>query len=487
MSAPLWTGKAFQEALKGRPIGELPSAITGLSIDTRTLKPGEAVFAIKGDRFDGHNFLTAAAAAGASVLVVSQKKLPALGKVSAPVLVVEDVLAGLGRLAAAARARSRAEIVAVTGSVGKTTTKEALRVALGASGTVHASSASFNNHWGVPLSLARLPEDADYAVFEIGMNHPNEIRPLVKLVRPHAAIVTLIAPAHLGFFSGLDEIAKAKGEIFEGVEPGGTAIVNADDPHGNALAGMARAAGVSKVATFGEAAGADVRLLNFSGGTDGSTMTARVSGTDVELNLKAPGRHIAQNVLAVLAATEIMGADVEKAATALSEWTTGKGRGARATIETDGEPITLIDESYNANPASMRAALESLGLSKPAGSGRRVAVLGDMLELGGHSRKFHSDLARPLAEARADAVFLVGPEIRTLSAALPGSIHCEWHQGVDEVEASLRQYLRPGDVVVVKASLGIGLGRLVERLTGPDAKPLKGAAPANMASGAAKC
>lgn len=486
MSAPLWTGKAFEAALKGRPIGEVPAAIPGLSIDTRTLKPGEAFFAIKGDRVDGHDFLTAAIAAGAGLLVVSERKLPALGKLSAPLLVVDDVLDALGRLAAAARTRTRAEIVAVTGSVGKTTTKDALRVALGASGSVHASVASFNNHWGVPLSLARLPEDTDFAVFEIGMNHPGEIRPLVKLVRPHAAIVTLIAPAHLGFFSGLDEIAKAKGEIFEGVEPGGTALVNADDPHGNALAKMARAAGVANIVTFGEAAGADYRLTSFESGPHGSAIEMHSGGTDFDLRLAVGGRHIAQNVLAVLGAVEILGGDVGKAASALGEWKAGKGRGERRTIETGGAPILLIDESYNANPASMRAALANLAAAEPAEGGRRIAVLGDMLELGGHSRRLHAELARPILDAKADAVFLVGPEIRTLSGVLPTSVDCEWHQGIDETEASLRDYLRPGDVLVVKASLGIGLGRLVDRLTAPGA-PGNATTAANAASGAAKC
>ena len=486
MSEALWTGKDFQQAARGRPIGELPSAIPGLSIDTRTLKPGEAFFAIKGDRFDGHDFLTAAIAAGAGLLVVSEQRLPALGKLSAPFLVVDDVLKALERLAAAARARSKAEIVAVTGSVGKTTTKEALRHALAPSGSVHASSASFNNHWGVPLSLARLPADADYAIFEIGMNHPGEIRPLVKLVRPHVGVVTLIAPAHLGFFSGLEEIAKAKGEIFEGVEPGGTAIVNADDPHGAALGRMARAAGVSKVATFGEAAGADYWLTAFEPGAEGATLSARIAGTEIELRLAAGGRHIAQNVLAVLGAVEALGGDVAKAGEALSAWRPGKGRGERIEIATEGAPIVLIDESYNANPTSMRAALAVLGETEPAKGGRRIAVLGDMLELGGHSRRYHTDLAGPLDEAKADAVFLVGEEIRSLSGALPPSLHCEWHRNCGEAEASLFHYLRPGDVVVVKASNGIGLSKLVERLVASKTRiPVEPGKPA--AAGGASC
>ncbi|WP_185985036.1 UDP-N-acetylmuramoylalanyl-D-glutamyl-2,6-diaminopimelate--D-alanyl-D-alanine ligase [Aureimonas mangrovi] len=471
MSNVLWTGADFAGATRGRPIGELPATVTGLSIDTRTLQPGEAFFAIKGDALDGHDYLTAAVAAGAGLLVVSEHKLAALGKLAAPLLVVDDVLKSMERLAVAARARTKARIVAVTGSVGKTTTKDALREALGACGSVHASAASFNNHWGVPLSLARLPADADYAVFEIGMNHPGEIRPLVKMVRPHAAIVTLIAPAHLGFFSGLDEIAKAKGEIFEGVEPGGAAILNADDPFGTVLGTIARSGGISDVRTFGEVAGADYRLMAFEPLDDGSKLSARIGEVDVDVRLAASGRHVAQNVLAVLGAADILGADVPHAAEALSHWTAVKGRGARHAIDLgDGAPVTLIDESYNANPASMGAALAVLAAAQPAEDGRRIAVLGDMLELGGHSRRLHAELAGPIAEAGVDAVFLAGDEIRTLTGALPPAIHCEWHRGVGELEASLVPYLRAGDVVMVKASKGIGFAGLVDKLVARSAK-----------------
>jgi UDP-N-acetylmuramoyl-tripeptide--D-alanyl-D-alanine ligase len=240
----LWTSEAMVEAMGGRPFGRLPEGVPGISIDTRTLKRGEAFFAIKGERHDGHDFATAAHVAGAGLLVVAEEKLPALGRISVPMIVVVDVLAALEKLGAAARARSDAKIIAVTGSAGKTTTKEALRHALSAVGKVHASDKSFNNHWGVPLTLARMPADCGYAIFEIGMNHPGEIRPLVKLVRPHIAIVTLIAAAHLGYFKDLAEIAHAKAEIFEGVAPGGTALINRDDAHFALLQKLARKAGV---------------------------------------------------------------------------------------------------------------------------------------------------------------------------------------------------------------------------------------------------
>ena len=465
---PLWETDALIAATGGRPHGTMPAAVTGLSIDTRTVQPGDAFFAIKGDRFDGHGFLTAAAAAGAGLLVVSKDKLPALGRVTGQLLVVDDVLSALERLASAARARSKARIVAVTGSVGKTTTKEALRHALAPSGAVHASAASFNNHWGVPLSLARMPAQTRFGVFEIGMNHPGEIRPLVKLVRPHVAIVTLIAPAHLGHFRDLGEIAAAKAEIFEGVVPDGTAVLNADDPHFGALARMAGEAGVGHVATFGEAAGADFRLTEFTPSPDGAHLRARIDGADIDMPMASAGRHIAQNLLAVLGSLVLVGADLPAGVAALSGWRAGKGRGARHAVTLpSGSAITLIDESYNANPASMRAAVAVLQSSRPGPEGRRIAVLGDMLELGQQAAALHGELREPLAAAGVDKVFLVGDAMKALDDALDGTLACEWHESRSELEASLLKDLREGDVVMIKASNGIGLSNIVDRLLDP--------------------
>ncbi|WP_102958935.1 UDP-N-acetylmuramoylalanyl-D-glutamyl-2,6-diaminopimelate--D-alanyl-D-alanine ligase [Mangrovicella endophytica] len=462
---PLWTMEALIAATGGRPVGDVPEAITGLSIDTRTLQPGDAFLAIKGDRFDGHSFLTTAAAAGASLLVVSEQKLPALGRVQGALLVVDDVLKALERLAVAARARSEAKIIAVTGSVGKTTTKEALRQALGACGSVHASAASFNNHWGVPLSLARLPADTRYGVFEIGMNHPGEIRPLVKLVKPHVAIITLIAAAHLGHFADLDEIATAKAEIFQGLVPDGTAVLNADDPQCGPLATRARQAGVSRIATFGEASGADFRLVSFEPFADGALMRASIAGTDVEIRLSAAGRHIAQNILAVLGAAQLAGAYVPAAAAALSSWRAGKGRGERHVLTVPGAGrLTVIDESYNANPASMRAAFAVLGSTPPEEGGRRIAVLGDMLELGDRSAELHAALAEPLIEAGVDRVHCAGAAMKALDDALEGRLACQWHDSVDELCASLLQDIKAGDVVMAKASNSLGFSKVVSRL-----------------------
>ena len=465
MSTALWDIPALMAAMDARPVGDLPETITGISIDSRTLEPGEAFFAIKGEQFDGHNFLTAATKAGAALHVVSEQKLPALGRVQSPLLVVDDVLKALTRLAEAARARSQAKIIAVTGSVGKTTTKEALRHGLSACGSVHASAASFNNHWGVPLSLARLPEDARFAVFEIGMNHPGEIRPLVKLVRPDLAIVTLIAPAHLGHFRDLDEIAEAKAEIFEGLVDGGTAILNGDDAQCGRLATLARAAGVSRIATFGEAAGTDFRLTSFAPSPDGAEMTATIAGEAVRVTLAPSGRHMAQNVLAVLGAAKLAGADIQAVAAALGSWRAVKGRGARHRLPLPGGgTITLIDDSYNANPASMRAALDVLKTETTGEGGRRIAVIGDMLELGTHAPSLHAELAGAIEAAGVDRVYMAGNEMKALDDVLENRVPREWHENVDELLASLLGAARPGDVIMVKASKSIGFGPLVERL-----------------------
>ncbi|GAB1582482.1 UDP-N-acetylmuramoylalanyl-D-glutamyl-2,6-diaminopimelate--D-alanyl-D-alanine ligase [Phyllobacterium phragmitis] len=470
----LWTSTDMVEAMGGRPVGTLPEGITGISIDTRTLKPGEAFFAIKGENFDGHDFATAAMAAGAGLIVVAEAKLPALGKLKVPMIVVDDVLEGLARLGIAARARSRAQIIAVTGSVGKTTTKEALRHVLSEVGKVHASVASFNNHWGVPLTLARMPADADYGVFEIGMNHADEIRPLVKMVRPHVAVVTLIAPAHLGHFKNLEEIAAAKAEIFEGVVPGGYALINRDDQYFGLLEQLARQAGVEHIRTFGENAGADYRAGETKLLPDCSCMTAWLAGQEVVVKIGAPGRHIVQNALAVLGAAHLTGADMAKVAMALATLQPEEGRGARHRLHHPDGVITLIDESYNANPASMRAALALLHAAQPEARGRRIAVLGDMLELGEHAPKLHRELAEPISGAGVNALFIGGPEMSVLASALPVEIQTEYRQSVEELQPLVVKAVRPGDVIMIKSSKGIGFSKIVRALMAkyPPAEPL---------------
>ncbi|RIK88979.1 MAG: UDP-N-acetylmuramoylalanyl-D-glutamyl-2,6-diaminopimelate--D-alanyl-D-alanine ligase [Hyphomicrobiales bacterium] len=462
---PLWRSDLLCAAMNGRPVGTLPEGVTGISIDSRTLAPGDAFFAIRGDRVDGHDFATAAVKAGAGLLVVAEGKLPALGRITAPMIVVPDVLAALEAAGIAARARTRARIVAVTGSVGKTTTKEALRVALSACGTVHAADRSFNNHWGVPLTLARMPEDCDYAVFEIGMNHPGEIRALSRFVRPHIAVVTLIAPAHLGHFSSLEEIARAKAEIFEAVEPGGHALVNRDDRQWKLLDKAAQDAGVEHVWSFGEHARSTFRLASCMLGAAVSRITVAMAGREVAATIGAPGRHIVQNALAVLGAAYLAGADVEKAAAALAGFEAEKGRGRQYRLSHPaGGEFVLIDESYNANPVSMRAALAVLGAMPVAQGGRRIAVLGDMLELGEHSQRLHAGLARALAEANVERALLGGPQMAALAESLSADLPCKHRDDAEALKPLVLETVQPGDVVMVKASNGAGFTRIVAAL-----------------------
>ena len=462
----LWTSEALVAAMDGRPLGPMPDGISGISIDSRSLQPGDAFFAIKGEAMDGHDFATAAIKAGAGVLVVAEGKLPSLGRLTAPIIVVEDVLAALEKLGIAARARSAAKIIAVTGSAGKTTTKEALRHVLSAVGKVHASAQSFNNHWGVPLTLARMPDDCDYAVFEIGMNHPDEIRPLVKMVRPHVAIVTMIAAAHLGFFRNLDEIARAKAEIFEGLEPDGAAVLNRDDARFKLLDKMAHAAGVEHVYGFGENARSTFKLVKCELHADHSDIAARIGGHDMIARIGAPGRHMVQNVLAVLGAAHLVGADLDRVALALADLSAERGRGKRHVLRHPKGPITLIDESYNANPASMAAAMAMLNATPVTGEGRRIAVLGDMLELGDHSAKLHAALADLIVGTGTQTVFLGGPEMRALAEALPSEVKTEYRAGVEDLKPVLLAALQPGDVVMIKSSKGIGFAKLVDALLG---------------------
>lgn len=471
----LWSAADMVEAMEGRPLGHLPAGVTGISIDSRTLNEGEAFFAIKGDQFDGHDFATAAMAAGAGLLVVNESRLPALGNLKVPMIVVDDVLEALVKLGIASRARTKAQIIAVTGSVGKTTTKEALRHVLSEAGKVHASAASFNNHWGVPLTLARMPEDTEYGIFEIGMNHHDEIRPLVKMVRPHIALITLIAPAHLGHFANLEEIATAKAEIFEGIVPGGYALLNRDDKRYRQLEELAQKAGVEHIHSFGSNAQADYRLRDVKLHPDCSCITTKIGDEEAAVKVGIPGRHIVQNMLAVLGAAHLAGADIAKVALQMGSLTAENGRGARHELEhPDGGSFTLIDESYNANPASMRASLTLLQATPPvAPRGRRIAVLGDMLELGRQSGKLHADLARPIVDAEVNVLFIGGREMSVLKDALPVEIHVEYRQSTSELLPLVVRAIRPGDVIMIKSSQGIGFSRIVKALLGrfPPATP----------------
>ncbi len=448
----LWTSEEAQGATLGIPGRAFE--VNGLSIDTRTLKPGDLFVALKGDNRDGHDFVKAAFAARAGAALVSHEP-PGLGG-DAALLTVAHTQRGLEDLAAAARARASAKIVAVTGSAGKTTTKELLRLALGALGTTHCSAASYNNHWGVPLSLAALPRAAKYGVFEVGMNHFGELRNLVGFVRPHVALVTTIAPAHLEFFGSCEAIADAKSEIFEGILPGGAGLIPADSPYADRLVARARQAHVARILTFGEKARSDARLTAYDESAGGAHVKADICGTPVEFHIGAPGRHIAANAVGALLAVAMLDGDVLNAAAALRDFAALKGRGAR--FAAGG--VDVIDESYNANPASMAAALALLG----AASGRRIAVLGDMLEMGTDGAAHHAELAGPIEAAHADLVFLCGAQMKSLWEALPASRRGGWAATSAELAPLLTAALHAGDTVLVKGSNGSKMSVMIDAL-----------------------
>jgi UDP-N-acetylmuramoyl-tripeptide--D-alanyl-D-alanine ligase len=462
-AAPLWTSAAMAQAMRASIHGALPQAVSGLSIDSRSIAPGEAYFAIKGDVHDGHDFVAAALKAGAALAVVETSQRDKFGP-DAPLLVVDDVLAGLIALAYVGRARLDAPVIAITGSVGKTSTKEALRRVLGAQGETHASAASFNNHWGVPLSLARCPASVRFAVFEIGMNHAGEIEQLVKMVRPQVAVIITVEPVHLEFFAGIEAIADAKAEIFSGVEPGGAVVLNRDNSQFDRLQQSAKKLGISRIVSFGAEEKSDARLLEVSLHADCSVVHANILGHDVTYKLGMPGRHMAMNSLAVLAAASLAGADLALAALALSQIEPAAGRGVRRALEVASGEATLIDESYNANPASMAAALSVLGQAAIGAHGRRIAVLGDMLELGPTSAALHRGLNEAVKANRIDLVYCCGPLMRNLWDALSTGKRGGYADGADTLESQVVGAIRAGDAIMVKGSLGSKMKTIVNAL-----------------------
>jgi UDP-N-acetylmuramoyl-tripeptide--D-alanyl-D-alanine ligase len=459
---PLWTLDALVEATGGTVTGSPASAFKGVSIDSRTIAAGDIFVAIQGERNDGHDYVETALKARAGIAIVS-RKTEAMERAGG-LLIVDDPLKALERLGIAARARSAAPIIAVTGSVGKTSTKEMLRLALSASGHTHASAASFNNHWGVPLTLARMPADGAYGVFEIGMNHAGEITPLVRMVRPHIAMVTTIAASHLGHFASLDEIAEAKAEIFLGVEPGGTALINRDTPFFALLAERAGGAGIKSIIGFGRDASAEARVIRVALHADCSCVSADIMGDLVTYRLGLPGEHMVLNSLAALTAVKLAGADLARAALALARAQPAKGRGVRLALSIPGGRLTVIDESYNANPASVRAALALLGHADPGKSGRRIAVLGDMLELGDHGPALHAELAAAVDEAKVDVLYAAGPLMARLWEKTPAHRRGAFADKSEGLKAPLLGALRAGDIVMVKGSLGSKMGPLVEAI-----------------------
>jgi len=446
----LWTHLEAEAATLGA--ASRAFTVSGLSIDTRTLKEGDLFVALKGDNRDGHDFLRAAFDAKAGAALVSH----APDGMTGPLLTVAHTQRGLEDLARAARARSNAKILAVTGSAGKTTAKEILRLACNALGRTYASAASHNNHWGVPLSLASLPRDAEYGIFEVGMNHFGELRNLVSLVRPHLALITTIAPAHLEFFGNCESIADAKSEIFEGLLAGGAALIPSDSLYAERLKARARQAQVSNIVTFG--VGGDAKLISHALDGEGMRVKADILGRAVDCYVGAPGGHIAQNVVGALAAVALLDGDVLNAAAALKNFTALKGRGAR--FEAGG--IQVIDESYNANPASMAAALALLGNA----GGRKIAVLGDMLELGEGGAAYHAGLAAPIDVNKVDLVFANGPQMKALWEALPPRLRGAYAESAAVLLPQVLAALKPGDTVLVKGSNGARMSVIIEALKG---------------------
>ncbi|WP_299849657.1 UDP-N-acetylmuramoyl-tripeptide--D-alanyl-D-alanine ligase [uncultured Roseovarius sp.] len=463
----LWTAADAATATGGQAQGDWQA--TGVSIDTRTIAPGDLFVALKDVR-DGHDFVAQALEKGASAALVSH--IPDGVAADAPLLIVDDVLPALEKLGQAARARSNARVVAVTGSVGKTSTKEMLRDVLRAQGRTHAAEASYNNHWGVPLTLARMPVDTEFAVIEIGMNHPGEIAPLARMARPHVAMITTVAAAHLEAFDDIDGIAREKAAIFDGLEPGGTAIINADLPTTPILLEKARSLG-AQIVTFGEAS-QDYTLTRVSLSDDKTVVQAQVGDARVIFKINSAGRHFAMNGLGVLAATDALGGDSDMAALDIANWQPPAGRGTREVVALDeaDEDLTfdLIDDAFNANPTSMAAALEVLAAATPkdgigrVSKGRRVAILGDMLELGPDEIALHRDIAALPHIADLHIVHCVGPCMHALWKSLPEPKRGRQVDTAQELAEQAHRIIDAGDVVLVKGSKGSRVSQVVEAL-----------------------
>jgi UDP-N-acetylmuramoyl-tripeptide--D-alanyl-D-alanine ligase len=462
----IWTMSEACSATGGRC--DISWVAQGVSIDSRTVEYGDLFIALVGPNMDGHKFLVQAFERGAVAAVVS--RIPEGFDPSLPLLIVNDTQKALEGLGIFARDRVGARICAVTGSVGKTGTKEALRQALERSGATHASVASYNNMWGVPLSLARMPRNTAYAIFEIGMNHAGEISPLSRMVRPHVAIITTVEATHLEFFDGIEGIADAKAEVFEGLEPEGVAILNTDNSQFARLQKAATEAGV-RVVSFGETNAADVHLDRLALHPNCSCVSAHIGDMQATYKIGMPGHHWATNSLAVLAAVDALGADVGLATMALAAMTAPDGRGRRHRINMPNGAFDLIDDSYNASPVSMRAAFQVLAGATVLPGGRRIAVLGEMKELGPTSADMHTDLATDIEAAGIDLVITSGELMAGLFEALPGvrrAGHCENSAQAADIAVDA---VRPGDVILVKGSLASGMARVVEGLLALEATP----------------
>lgn len=453
-SHSLWSSSEAAKATGGVAAGQWVA--TGISIDTRSLQKGDLFIAIRGDAMDGHKFAADAIAKGAVAVVIDHD---VDGVPADKTVMVSDTFKAMQDLGIAARARTGAKIIGVTGSVGKTGTKEMLGRAFSALGFTHYSEKSLNNHWGVPLSLARMDAGCDYGVFEMGMNHANEIAPLTQMVKPHVAIITTIAPVHTEHFTdGLDGIAKAKSEIFSGMDSHGVAILNRDNPEYDLIVSEAKRQGITKIFSFGKSEQADARLIECLVATNGTRIKALLLGEEINFTMKDAGPHNATNALSVLLAVKLMGEDINKAIAALKDIEPPAGRGKREYLNIGDaqNPVTLIDESYNASPVAMQAAFKVMALIDPGRGGRRIAILGDMYELGTNSANMHRDLAMPLKAAGIDLVYTCGPLMKKLYDALPEQNRGEHRDEAPEMAQIVPDVLVPGDVVLVKGSRGGG-------------------------------
>ncbi len=462
----LWTGNEVAAACNGKALNDAAWTVTGVSIDSRTIAPGDLFIPLKGPNFDGHAFVARALAQGAAGAIVAD--IPAGLENDGRLIKVDDTMLALQDLGRMGRVRAGGKVLAVTGSVGKTGTKEALKVALDSQGKTFATVGSLNNHWGVPLSLARFPADSRFGVFELGMNHAGEIGPLSRMVRPDVAIITNVEAVHIEFFAGVEQIADAKAEIFEGMDPSGTAILPRDNPHYARLLAHARTQGLTRVLSFGQHQGADGRLLNYEPHPDHGMVTARIDGVEVTYTIPLPGRHHAVNSLAVLLAVKAVGGDVAVAANALAGLAPIKGRGQRRQVEVEGGAFTLIDESYNASPVSVAAAAGVLGQAAIGEMGRRIAVLGDMRELGDHAPALHAGLAEPFVAAGTDLVFCCGPNMRHLFDRLPPALRGAHAPDSAALAPIAADAVRAGDAIMIKGSAGSRMALVVDALKSLD-------------------
>lgn len=456
----IWDAAEAIEATGGKSTIEWQASF--VSIDSRNITPGDLFVALNGEKVDGHDFVRQAAENGAAAAMVSRK--PEGIPEDFPLLIVKDTVKALEDLARYARQRTRAKIIGVTGSVGKTSTKEMLKAALQVQGEVYASAGNLNNHYGVPLSLARLPRDVDYGIFEMGMNHEGEISALSKMVRPHVAIITTVEAVHLEYFDSVEKIADAKGEIFDGLEEGGTAVLNKDNPHYKRLVKCAKSRDINRILSFGTSTDALFRMVACTGEEEGARVTARCSNKTLTYKIGLSGKHQALNSVAVLAAVYAAGGDMEAAARGFSDIIPQAGRGKEHVLKLPQGVCLLIDDTYNASPASIAAALAVLNERRKVMGGRAVAVLGDMLELGTAAKKLHTDLAKPVEAEATDLVFTVGPNMQYLQEALPKDKRGGHTALSSDAGAIIAERLKSGDVILVKGSRGTRMEQIVQYL-----------------------